>query len=153
MKKEHTVLLLETLILLFCDQLLKNRAEFFFAQKPLVLNSFISFEYTKNTGIAFGIPLTGTLLLIINIIAVIIVMGTLWKIVNFSKKITVVSTALIFAGALGNLIDRVQFGFVRDFISIGPWPTFNLADAYITMGIIVLLIFHKKILSLKKESL
>ena len=44
------------------------------------------------------------------------------------------------AGAAGNLIDRIYRGFVTDFISVGRFPVFNVADSCITMGVVVLLI-------------
>ena len=52
------------------------------------------------------------------------------------KKYVVVSTALIFSGAIGNLIDRIFLGYVVDFIDIGLWPAFNVADSAITIGAI-----------------
>jgi signal peptidase II len=44
------------------------------------------------------------------------------------------------AGALGNLIDRLYRGYVTDFISVGRFPVFNVADSCITMGVVVLLV-------------
>ncbi|MGI8644564.1 MAG: signal peptidase II, partial [Thermomicrobiales bacterium] len=50
------------------------------------------------------------------------------------------TVGLIVGGAAGNLIDRLRLGYVTDFIDIGPWPTFNLADTAITIGIAVIVI-------------
>ena len=41
-------------------------------------------------------------------------------------------------GAIGNFVDRVRFGYVVDFIAVGPWPRFNIADSGITIGMILL---------------
>ena len=48
---------------------------------------------------------------------------------------------LIFAGTVGNLIDRLARGYVTDFIDIGPWPTFNVADSSMVCGVILLALF------------
>ena len=48
-------------------------------------------------------------------------------------------TVLILAGGISNLIDRVRFGGVIDYITIGWWPSFNLADCFILAGVIILL--------------
>ena len=47
---------------------------------------------------------------------------------------------LIFGGALGNLIDRIYIGQVVDFIEVGPWPIFNIADVAVILGMIVLIV-------------
>ena len=47
---------------------------------------------------------------------------------------------LQFGGALGNLTDRIMRGWVTDFISVGPFPVFNVADACITMGVVILIV-------------
>ena len=49
--------------------------------------------------------------------------------------------ALIIGGALGNLYDRIFLGVVRDFIGIGPWPNFNLADAAIVVGVLLFALY------------
>jgi len=45
---------------------------------------------------------------------------------------------LVLGGAVGNLIDRLRFGYVTDFIDVGLWPAFNIADSAITIGVILL---------------
>jgi len=63
-----------------------------------------------------------------------------------SGKLISVALALVFGGAVGNLIDRIRFGCVTDFIDVKlwedfHWPAFNVADSAITIGVIALLIF------------
>ena len=48
---------------------------------------------------------------------------------------------LLLGGAFGNLIDRIRLGHVTDFVDIGPWPIFNIADSSILVGIFVLFLF------------
>ena len=89
-----------------------------------------------NRGAAFGI-LKGQLYLFIftTIIAIILIYRSLK---NTSCNLYRVSLWLILAGAAGNLIDRVRFGYVVDFLDFRIWPVFNIADSAITIGAILL---------------
>lgn len=121
-----------TIILVLLDQLVKR----------LIID--FKLQYTQNTGIAFGIPLNKALLIIGSVILIAAVIIIAKKELNLAKEISRVSVSLILAGAFGNLIDRVFRGYVIDFISIWKWPNFNLADAFIVVGILLLIIFYKK---------
>jgi signal peptidase II len=104
-----------------------------------VFDSWLALEYTQNRGAAFGmlsglVPvlaaasfaiLTGLLLLYMRQES-----PPLWQ---------TVAIGLINGGALGNLIDRVRLGHVVDFLSVGAWPNFNVADSAITVGVLVLI--------------
>ncbi|MFC2056591.1 signal peptidase II [Chloroflexota bacterium] len=54
-------------------------------------------------------------------------------------KLGKLALGLVFGGTIGNLVDRLRFGYVTDFIDIGIWPTFNIADSTVTVGVILLL--------------
>ena len=96
-----------------------------------------------NSGAAFGILHGQTFLLSIFSIAVIIVLGyfTIKKYpqLNIIQKISI---SLILGGTLGNLFDRINYGYVIDFINLSfvNFPVFNLADAFINIGAGILLI-------------
>lgn len=101
-----------------------------------VIGNLVALEYVENTGAAFGILADHTWLLaalsvvIIGIFLVVLrerVAASLWWALAFS---------LVLGGALGNLIDRVLLGFVVDFVAVGSFPRFNVADSAITVGII-----------------
>lgn len=95
------------------------------------------FELAYNDGIAFGIDLP--IWAIWTITIGILVLGT-WLVIEnklWRDKWHLVGLALILAGAVGNLIDRVRFGYVVDFIKIYWWPNFNLADAFIVLAVIL----------------
>lgn len=101
---------------------------------------------TKNFGAAFGILQGYNILFIILTIAVLVVLFHYRK--EF-KNFGYYGALLITSGAIGNLIDRFFLGFVRDFIDFKIWPSFNLADSFNTIGVILLVIFllkndHKK---------
>ena len=67
------------------------------------------------------------------------------KELKLNAKITIISIGFIVGGAVGNLIDRLVAGYVVDFIGIWKWPNFNVADAHIVIGILLLILFYGKI--------
>ncbi len=97
----------------------------------------------KNTAAAFGI-LPGQQGFLI-IFSFIFIAGVIYFYPRIPKtKFPQVMMALILGGAIGNLIDRLLLGFVRDFIDVGFWPAFNIADSAITIGAIGLIIYFWK---------
>ena len=101
-------------------------------------DSFISLKYTTNSGSAFGLfPNQTTLLIIASFFAV----GFLiyfYKTHARPRKLLRLAIGLQLGGAIGNLLDRVRDGTVVDFIDVGPWPTFNIADSSIVVGMAIL---------------
>ena len=75
--------------------------------------------------------------MLFSLVAIIIV---LWFIVREKNKWQKISLVLILGAGTSNLLDRLFYGCVRDFINIGIIPTFNIADAIITLGVILLLL-------------
>jgi len=97
---------------------------------------FLSIQYTTNSGIAFGLLQGYNMILVF---FYLIVLGII--LYNYEKvKRFFVPGFLVLGGLVGNLIDRITLGYVIDFISIGLWPSFNIADACIFIGIILLVI-------------
>ena len=94
--------------------------------------------YTVNTGSAFGLFPNQTLFLILASFVGIGVLILLFRHQPFSGALPRLSLGLQLGGALGNLVDRIREGEVLDFIQLGFWPVFNLADASIVVGIIIL---------------
>jgi signal peptidase II len=103
-------------------------------------DGFFRVTYARNSGTAFGLfQDQGTLLTIISI-------GAVAALVYFFRGSGLRSLAVripigvMLGGAIGNLIDRVRYGYVVDFIDIGTWPIFNAADSFITTGITALVV-------------
>jgi signal peptidase II len=101
---------------------------------------FLAFENVRNKGVAFGLggdipaALIGvTIVLLVGLLAFLAVRGG-------SGWLVWLPAALLLGGALGNLADRVRDGAVIDFIDLPLWPTFNLADVAITVGVLLLLL-------------
>ncbi len=101
-----------------------------------MLGSFFAFEYLENRGAAFGIFQQGTTVLAF--ISVVIIAIGLVAMVKFAKDefFLAASIALILGGAIGNAIDRFSRGFVVDFIAVGRFWKFNLADSAVTIGVV-----------------
>jgi len=108
-----------------------------------VLPGFFDLVHTRNTGIAFSMlndasPLIREWLLpIFSVVAVVVIVVIFWKQSRGAVRVRL-ALALIVSGALGNLYDRLVYGYVVDFLDfyIGNWhwPAFNVADSCITVG-------------------
>jgi signal peptidase II len=103
-----------------------------------ILGPWLELEYAQNYGAAFG--LFSTLGGVLALASVAILLGLL---VHFARQAhppvwQSAATGLIAGGAIGNLFDRARLGYVVDFIAVGPWPNFNIADSAITVGTLVL---------------
>ncbi len=103
-----------------------------------ILGSLLSLHYVENTGVAFGFLQGQGLLVPLLAMAVVAFLLRMYRRVGSASAWIAVGSGLIFGGAIGNLIDRVRLGFVVDFIRVASWPTFNLADSAITVGVIAL---------------
>ena len=117
------------------DRLSKNWASSWLKLRGSVaVLPFFNFTYVENTGAAFGIGfsrngfligLTGGLLLVLFYLA------RAWKDAGVWVR---GGLMLVTAGALGNLYDRIFFGYVVDFLDLRVWPVFNVADSCVTLG-------------------
>jgi signal peptidase II len=104
---------------------------------------FVRLTYVVNTGSAFGLFPNQTVLLIVITIVSLTSMLLFLRYLSSASALTNVSLGLILGGAVGNLIDRLHFGYVIDFIDIRlwdglHWPAFNVADTAIVVGIFTL---------------
>ncbi len=113
-----------------------------------VIDGFWRFDYVENHNIAFGIgtqlpeSFKQPIILATNILALVFLLIFMRQ---APKSILLYTSAtVIISGAIGNLIDRIHNGFVVDFIhwyyQSFHWPVFNLADAYVTVGMVLLFI-------------
>jgi signal peptidase II len=104
------------------------------------LTPFARIVHWKNTGAAFGI-LRGYNL-IFSILAIIVAIGIIYIFPRIPRQDWIIrlAVAMQFGGAIGNLVDRLTRGEVTDFISLGSFAVFNVADSSITVGVAVLLL-------------
>ncbi len=126
-----------------------------YQSKP-VIQDLLHFTYVTNDGMAFGLSFPGGkhVLLIMTILLTGFIVGFLWKEKNGHPLIKY-GLALILGGAIGNLIDRLLYGKVVDFLDlmIGDfhWYIFNIADSSVTIGMI-LFIIHSIYVEQKKTN-
>ena len=95
--------------------------------------------YVTNSGSAFGLFPNQTLFLILASLVGIGVLLVFYRTHPVASSLLRLSLGLQLGGAVGNLIDRVRLGYVVDFIDVGSWPVFNLADSAIVVGLVGLM--------------
>jgi len=100
-----------------------------------VLDGIFHLTYVQNTGAAFSI-LEGKQLFFIVFTSVLSAAILIYVLANRKrgKVFLLFSLSLIAAGGIGNLIDRIRFGYVVDFLDFQVWPVFNVADIAVTLG-------------------
>lgn len=135
------------LLLFIIDRTTKYLTFHKLPQQGVYLFKQFQLQLQINTGIAFGFNLPPVIIFILTTIIVIFLFYYLLRTMEKKKYLISFFLGLIIIGALSNLIDRIVYQGVIDFIQISIWPNFNLADAYISLGAIILLI-----ISIKKDS-
>jgi len=96
--------------------------------------------YILNPGAAFGILANRTNFFIVLSLLVIVAVLVMYRYLPKGKTLMTLAIGLVVGGALGNLIDRVRLGHVIDFLDFRVWPIFNLADAAIVIGAVLIII-------------
>jgi signal peptidase II len=112
-----------------------------------VIDGFFNITYVRNTGVAFGIfdplslPAKSIFLSVFTAFAAVVVITYSVR-SSLRNRLLQVALALVLGGALGNLYDRLAYGYVVDFLEfyIGAyhWPSFNVADSAISIGVVLL---------------
>jgi signal peptidase II len=114
-----------------------------------IIKNIFLFRFTPNPYISFSIPFSGILL---NIIIILIILGLIlyvfYLILNKKyshlnpqeRKITVIFLTIIIIGAISNILDRLLFGYVIDYLELKHFTVFNIADIMISVGTIIIII-------------
>jgi signal peptidase II len=146
MKRKYWVLLIFCFGILLLDQWTKSLIvrELPLYQRVEVIQGFFNIIHVRNTGGAFGIfggekgGLGSILFVVVSLIAIGSIVFLFIKLVEAEKTLAL-SFSLVLSGAIGNLIDRLRYGEVIDFLdfhlSSTHWPAFNVADSAICIGI------------------
>ena len=143
---------ISTFIIILCfaiDRLSKFYIIDFFIQNDFrdqYINPYLNFIIIWNKGIAFGLLESGNFFYnMISIIIFLVIIVICYLIYKSNKKYEVICYSLVVSGALGNFMDRIYYKAVPDFIDLHyndfHWFTFNVADIFITFGILLLLTF------------
>lgn len=149
-KKKYVLIL--TLIII-SDQVSKFFINSYFQDNPYkvlnVIKDFLALRFVKNQGAVWGIfsnpshDLIPKIITLLSVLALGVVIYYFLKLQEVCKwELTALS--FIMGGAVGNIIDRIVQGYVVDFLDVAigsyHWPTFNVADSFISIGVILLII-------------
>lgn len=120
--------------------------EYFILEKSIkLINNFLYITYVRNTGAAWSIFSSRTVLVLL--ISSFIIIGIILYIYKNrpKNKVEKIAYSMILGGAIGNFINRIIYGYVIDFIDIKifgyNYPIFNLADTFIVIGVILLVVY------------
>ena len=145
LKKENIFFFIFITLIFYLDRFTKQKILQKYNDDIFYVNDYINFDLIWNTGIGFGLLSTNSLLVYNSVTLLIgIVILFLAYILAISEKVDKLIYSIIVGGALGNFYDRVTFNAVPDFIDLHygnfHWFTFNLADIFITIGILIFII-------------
>ena len=157
--------LLFFILLVILDQITKNLAVLHLKDKPAIVlwDGVFELHYLENSGAAFGMLQNQKVLFVSIAVIILVIIGYLLIKLPRSKHYAILEILLVLiaAGAVGNMIDRVQYNYVVDFFyfKLIDFPIFNVADIYVSVSCVVLAIliifFYKDsdfdFLSKKKE--
>jgi signal peptidase II len=101
---------------------------------------FARIRYVTNSGAAFGILQDQTAFLIVTSLIGLAAIYLYYRYPPFEHHVVPIAIGMMLGGALGNMIDRVRVGEVTDFVDVGSFPAFNVADSSISIGIAVVLV-------------
>ena len=109
----------------------------------VVINKFFNISYFRNTGGAWSILSNHTWLLIVfSLLIIVFIIGYIRK-NKVNKRLELIGYSMILGGSIGNLFDRIVYGYVIDFLDFNifgySFPIFNLADTFIVLGVFMLL--------------
>lgn len=158
MKARDKITILMIIILIIIDQITKIYMINLHGNSVIVIEGILQLSYAKNTGIAFGLADKNLISIIItDMIVIFILLRFLILQRDNINKATRISLILILAGGISNLIDRIVYKGVIDFIDISQriehFPIFNIADIFIIIGFIMFVIVSwNHLISLRKEN-
>ena len=131
-----SVILLDRITKLYFSDLLS------YGDSLPIIRNVLHMTLVHNTGIAFGLfKDQGIVFIVIPVIAVILLLFNIYYYRHNEEALSrtyLVAFSLILGGAIGNLIDRIVYGYVIDFIDFRVWPVFNIADSAITIGAVII---------------
>ncbi len=131
-----------TILLILIDQITKFVIQYKY-ENPIG-NDFISITLVQNTGMAFGFNNGNTKNMILTFVILLLIMNFIRTQKEMIDTKTAIALGFILAGGIGNLIDRIVHGGVIDFIQLKNFAVFNLADCYVVIGWILIVIFLVK---------
>ena len=143
MKNKYANIFLLAFFIVLIDQLAKFliKINFQINESIPIINNIFHLTYIHNFGAGFGILQQQKWILIFISAAVIGIIFYYLDKIKEKELLLQALTGFILGGTIGNLIDRLYYGYVIDFLDFQIWPVFNLADSFVTIGVIGLIIY------------
>jgi signal peptidase II len=144
-KWQGVVFLVIALLVAAADQLSKTWIRSYPPDGRAIFEAgFFRIIHIQNTGAAFGLfqgqSFALTIVALVGVVVILLFAFLVYRHTPYlNNMLSRVALGLVLGGTVGNLIDRLCFGSVTDFIDFGFWPAFNIADSAITVGIIIFL--------------
>ena len=136
--------LLPAILLVFADEWIKAFALKHFPDEQTLVNpDFVNLAIHKNWGLAFDIPFRREFILLISIVIGFFLIEMIVKNIKTHPKIAL-SSLIILVGALGNVFDRIYYGFTVDYLIFFGRSALNLSDLLIIFGVVILLISSRR---------
>ena len=145
-KRNKLLYLITLIVLIGGDQFTKHliSSSMQLGQSQAVIDNLFYFTYAHNTGVAWGMLAGHLWLFIIVALVSAVLMIVFFKRTHKEEVLTRFGLVLTFAGMIGNLIDRMVLGYVRDFIDVMifnyNFPIFNIADMAVVIGVALIII-------------
>lgn len=143
MKNKYLIIFSTALTIILIDQIAKFliKANFDLNQNLQIIKNIFHITYINNFGAGFGILQQQTSILIsISLIVIGVIFYFMDKVKN-KELLLQLLIGFILGGTIGNLIDRIAYGYVIDFLDFRIWPIFNFADSFVTIGVIGLIVY------------
>lgn len=143
MKNKYITIFSTAIIIILFDQITKFliRINFQLNETLPIIKNIFHLTHIHNFGAGFGILQQQKWILVFISIIVIGVIFYYFDRIKEKEILLQVLVGFVLGGTIGNLIDRLTYGFVVDFIDFQIWPIFNVADSFVTIGIIGLIIY------------
>lgn len=139
------------LIIFIVDRVTKLAALVCLHNTKYIINSFLSFELVFNRGVSWGMfhSTSNAMFIAVSLIIAAVTAALCWHTYyNYVRGKTIIAEVCIIAGSVSNLLDRVLYSGVIDFIVLSygdwSWPVFNIADAVIVLGVGMLVFSYDK---------
>ncbi|MBT9154057.1 MAG: Lipoprotein signal peptidase [Firmicutes bacterium] len=134
------LLILVAVMIVIVDQASKHLvvSHIAYGETLSLVPNILSLTHVRNFGAAFGLFYRQRVLFFGAMLILVVAVVVFWKEIVRGGRFAVWATACVLGGAFGNFLDRIRLGYVVDFVDVGFWPVFNVADSAIVVGMAVL---------------
>jgi len=143
--KKMALISVSAIFFIALDRFLKVLAKNYLYNNEInLIGDILKFNFAKNYGIAFSIPFSGFVLSLVIVIIILILIYILLHSFKKGRYLLVCLLTFIVFGAISNMLDRILYGFVIDYLDLKYFTVFNIADIMIVGGAVFLLTLYKR---------